>query len=95
VSSNWTAKVQDWEVSWSDASPYLTGPSEIVVEIISELFKGDGVLVTPTGPTLPADVSSSEAVALIVARLHPEASFDSFPDLVPLWDQNLPEDAVF
>lgn len=95
MSSNWTAKAQDWTVSWSNASPYLEGSGAVIVEVLRELFQNDGVLVTPTGPTLPAEVSSSEATALILARLYPSATFENFPDIEALWDQNLPEDAVF
>ena len=83
-------------MSWSDSEPYLTGPSEIVLEVLRELFKDEDVMVTPTGPSLPADPSSSEAVAIVVSRLYPEATWEGFPDLTALWDDGtIPDDAVF
>ena len=96
MSSNWTAKGDGWQLSWTDAEPYLEGPSDIRLAVLRELFKEDGVLVTPTGPSLPADTSSAEAGAIIVARLYPEAEWGNFPDLGSLWDDGTySDDAVF
>ena len=96
MSSEWKASADGWQLSWTDSKPYLEGPTDVVLKVLGELFREDYVEVTPTGPFLSADTSSAEAVAIIVARLYPEAEWENFPDLTALWDDGtIPDDAVF
>lgn len=95
MSSRWLALGDDWRLSWSDAEPYLTGTPDKVVAVLRELYKNDDVMVTVTGPALPAEVDSGEAVAIIVSRLFPDARWVDFPDLTKLWDKDIPNGVQF
>ena len=56
-------------ISWHERAPYLTGDADLVAEVRAVLAASGGwLLVTPTGPTVPAVESDPEAV--FAALLH-------------------------
>lgn len=93
---SWTARADQWEIEWSANEPHLLGTPEIVIAISRRIQEEVTLLVTPTGPSITAELSSSEACALALLQLYPMAEFTNGPDLSKLWDDgSYPDDAVF
>ena len=96
MSSNWTARADRWIVEWSADEPHLQGTPEVVVAIMRRVQEDEALMVTPTGPSIPAELSSAEACAVATLQLYPQAEFTNGPDLTALWDDGtIPDDAVF
>ena len=77
-------------VEWHARAPHLTGTPDLVARVAAPLLLGGTILLTPTGPAVPALVSSPEGVLAALLQLGPVFEFSGAVPLVP----GVPEDAV-
>ena len=76
-------------VEWHATAPHLTGTPELVDRVEAVLSLGGTLLLTPTGPSVSAEITSPEGVLATLLQL----GFFDFSGAVPLVP-SVPDGAV-
>jgi len=94
----WAAEVAPGVVLTWTPPGRLSGNADLLDQVLDVLDGHEALLLTPTGPSIPATVEDRAAVFAVVVNLYPAAAFSGdVPDLEALWRDDVPpgDDVVF